>query len=416
MTNFLKTIVLLAAISCAFGQYVAEITLIFSDTDHNGTDSVERFEGIYATYGPSVPFTGTPLAVTPRVGCMPMTPVFTGNETVLPVPWIAIVERGNCRFYDKSVLAKAAGASAVIVVNQQEGDPVIAKADVINYNGIPTVSVSLPVGQRLLAAGNKTVVVIVGDQFKPVLQFFVSKLFYDVAIFFIVFCGATTLVAAAYYLYRRRQVNQASRLKRARQDEIADFLKSLPIKTFVKAERMAAGEDSNAMCAICLDEFDDGVQLRALQCRHEFHVTCIDPWLLEHHTCPLCKIDVVTGEPASVPSPRVAPEGARTNDPLNPMGGTHSTVVNVVEYVELSHVPLSVSGPAGSTVVGEVVVGPTEQVEVEVSPEDEEQEGGVGAGLAVVARDQSSCETVELGVEDQTEQDSKQARSTSVEV
>ena len=27
--------------------------------------------------------------------------------------------------------------------------------------------------------------------------------------------------------------------------------------------------------------------------RHEFHKYCIDPWLLEHRTCPMCKMDIL---------------------------------------------------------------------------------------------------------------------------
>lgn len=27
--------------------------------------------------------------------------------------------------------------------------------------------------------------------------------------------------------------------------------------------------------------------------RHIFHRTCIDPWLLDHRTCPMCKLDVI---------------------------------------------------------------------------------------------------------------------------
>lgn len=27
--------------------------------------------------------------------------------------------------------------------------------------------------------------------------------------------------------------------------------------------------------------------------RHEYHKTCIDPWLLEHRTCPICKMDIL---------------------------------------------------------------------------------------------------------------------------
>lgn len=26
---------------------------------------------------------------------------------------------------------------------------------------------------------------------------------------------------------------------------------------------------------------------------HEFHKNCIDPWLIEHRTCPMCKLDVL---------------------------------------------------------------------------------------------------------------------------
>lgn len=30
-----------------------------------------------------------------------------------------------------------------------------------------------------------------------------------------------------------------------------------------------------------------------LPTRHEFHKNCIDPWLIEHRTCPMCKLDVL---------------------------------------------------------------------------------------------------------------------------
>ncbi|GAO46127.1 hypothetical protein SAICODRAFT_4940 [Saitoella complicata NRRL Y-17804] len=46
-------------------------------------------------------------------------------------------------------------------------------------------------------------------------------------------------------------------------------------------------------CAICMDEFENGEELRVLPCEHQFHPACVDPWLLNVSSlCPLCRQDV----------------------------------------------------------------------------------------------------------------------------
>uniref|UniRef100_A0A3Q3EK02 RING-type E3 ubiquitin transferase n=1 Tax=Labrus bergylta TaxID=56723 RepID=A0A3Q3EK02_9LABR len=58
----------------------------------------------------------------------------------------------------------------------------------------------------------------------------------------------------------------------------------------------ASSSNSSPVCAICLEEFQDGQHLRIISCAHEFHKDCVDPWLLQHRTCPLCMHNIMGEE------------------------------------------------------------------------------------------------------------------------
>ncbi|XP_050012636.1 E3 ubiquitin-protein ligase RNF43 isoform X2 [Alexandromys fortis] len=66
----------------------------------------------------------------------------------------------------------------------------------------------------------------------------------------------------------------------------------------VRAEWPDSGSSCSSapMCAICLEEFSEGQELRVISCLHEFHRTCVDPWLHQHQTCPLCMFNIVEGD------------------------------------------------------------------------------------------------------------------------
>lgn len=61
----------------------------------------------------------------------------------------------------------------------------------------------------------------------------------------------------------------------------------------VKAHMAPGTKPVSLECAVCLAEFADADELRVLPaCCHVFHPGCIDPWLAQAVTCPLCRADL----------------------------------------------------------------------------------------------------------------------------
>lgn len=48
-------------------------------------------------------------------------------------------------------------------------------------------------------------------------------------------------------------------------------------------------------CSVCLEQVSEGDLIRSLPCLHQFHANCIDPWLRQQGTCPVCKFKAALG-------------------------------------------------------------------------------------------------------------------------
>eukprot|EP01017_Pseudomicrothorax_dubius_P009828 TRINITY_DN13430_c0_g1_i3.p1 TRINITY_DN13430_c0_g1~~TRINITY_DN13430_c0_g1_i3.p1 ORF type:complete len:177 (+),score=23.84 TRINITY_DN13430_c0_g1_i3:64-594(+) len=54
-----------------------------------------------------------------------------------------------------------------------------------------------------------------------------------------------------------------------------------------------SGDSDNKSCTICMSDFSIGENLRILPCFHKFHSNCVDTWLRQKGSCPICRKELV---------------------------------------------------------------------------------------------------------------------------
>ncbi|XP_023140449.2 uncharacterized protein si:ch211-59o9.10 isoform X2 [Amphiprion ocellaris] len=68
-------------------------------------------------------------------------------------------------------------------------------------------------------------------------------------------------------------------------------IQRFPTKTF-----QSSSSAGNSQCQICFCDYTDGEKLRMLPCFHDYHVQCIDRWLKDNTTCPICRANLADRE------------------------------------------------------------------------------------------------------------------------
>lgn len=65
----------------------------------------------------------------------------------------------------------------------------------------------------------------------------------------------------------------------------------------VDAQTLEAHVQENPSCPVCMEDYKPGDNdiLKVRQCGHIFHRDCLKSWMKVNRTCPLCRLDLVSG-------------------------------------------------------------------------------------------------------------------------
>ncbi|KAM8786424.1 E3 ubiquitin-protein ligase RNF149 isoform 1-T1 [Rhynchonycteris naso] len=236
-------------------------------------------------------------------GCAPDTRfVVPRPEGRGAAPWVALVARGGCTFKDKVLLAARRNASAVVIYNEERHGNLTAPMSHAGTGNIVVIMVSYPKGKEVLDLVQKEIQVkmTIGVGTRHVQEFISGHSVVFVAVAFITMMIISLAWLIFYYIQRflytgsqfgSQTYKGMTKRHESHRKETKKVIDQLPLHTIKHGEK---GIDVGAEnCAVCIENFKVKDVVRILPCKHIFHRICIDPWLLDHRTCPMCKLDVI---------------------------------------------------------------------------------------------------------------------------
>ncbi|KAJ7993470.1 hypothetical protein DPEC_G00272760 [Dallia pectoralis] len=239
------------------------------------------FDDLPARFGyrlPSDGLKGFLVGARPENACQPIVPPPIHDNVT--GAFIVLIKRFDCNFDIKVLNAQKAGYKAAIVHNVDSDDLISMGSndlDILKQIDIPSVFVSEETANSLkeVYIYDKGGHVVLMPDFSLPLEYYLIP--------FLIIVGICLILIVVFMITKFVQDRHRARRSRLRKDQ----LKKLPIHKYKKG-------DSYDVCAICLDEYEEGDKLRVLPCSHAYHGKCVDPWLTKtKKTCPVCKQKVV---------------------------------------------------------------------------------------------------------------------------
>lgn len=206
--------------------------------------------------------------------------------------WIALVKRGNCTFSEKINAAYHQGAAGVVVYNVDGSGNSTTHMSHPDSDDVVAIMIGNTPGMEIVNliknGTDVNMIITAGSPHGPWMDTY--WLYFLSIAFFIV-----TAASITYFVFisanRLYNLNMHRRAERRLKNEAKKAIKRLQVRTLKSGDEEITSESQ--MCAVCIESYKVGEVVTVLTCGHIFHKDCIEPWLLEKRTCPMCKCDIL---------------------------------------------------------------------------------------------------------------------------
>lgn len=234
-----------------------------------------------------------------NLGCGPLDP------EIIPATgmWVALVKRGTCDFNDKIYYAtRNSTAAAVIVYNSKESENfqnvTMSTEGNFDVQGVVAIHIHCDKGKQLVSLLrdyekiNITIKHVPNEKTppdNPEQLNNMSVMFVSISFIVLIIISLAWLVF--YYIQRCRYTNAKERLSRRLANAAKKAIGRIPQRSLKLGDKELDAEADQ--CAVCIEPYKWNDVIRILPCKHVFHKSCVDPWLLDQRSCPMCKMDIL---------------------------------------------------------------------------------------------------------------------------